>query len=155
MRSYTILTVWTFLAGAGIPFVGVLNNGIARHVGNPLAPTMIMFLVGLLVTAGIVLPLYGAPTIAQLRASPVSSYGAGLVIGFYALSATVIIPRLGAATFVAFILIAQLVTSAIIDQFGLLGMTKRPVDAVRLAGLAVIVAGIAILEIGNQRGVDS
>ena len=155
MRSYYILTAWTFLAGAGIPFVGVLNNGMARHVGNPFAPTMMMFVVGLLVTAGIVLPIYGAPNLAQLRSTPVTSYGAGLIIGFYALSATVIIPRLGAATFVAFILIAQLVTSAVIDQFGLLGMAKRPIDLLRLTGLAVIATGIAIIQIANQRSAAS
>jgi hypothetical protein len=39
-------------------------------------------------------------------ASPVG-YGAGLLIGFYGLSATVIIPRFGAASFIAFILVAH------------------------------------------------
>lgn len=41
----------------------------------------------------------------QLGASPLLSWTAGLLIGFYALSATVIIPRFGAASFVAYILI--------------------------------------------------
>jgi transporter family-2 protein len=77
------------------------------------------------------------------------SYGAGLLIGFYGLSATIIIPRLGAASFIAYILIAQLLTSALVDQFGLFGMVKRPIDITKLAGLVVIVAGIAIMEIGN------
>jgi transporter family-2 protein len=74
-----------------------------------------------------------------------------LIIGFYSLSATIIIPRFGAASFIAYILIAQLMTSAAVDQFGLFGMTRRPVDTTKLLGLAVIVAGIAIMEIGNLR----
>jgi len=151
MRSYWLLAAWTFLAGAGIPLIGVLNGGIARAVGNPFAATMMMFAVALLVAAGITLPLYGAPTLAQLGAAPLPGYGAGLLIGFYALSATIIIPRMGAASFIAFILIAQLLTAALIDQFGLFGVARRPVDAARLAGLATIVAGIAIMEIGNLR----
>ncbi len=60
-------------------------------------------------------------------------------------------PRFGAASFVAFILVAQLVTSAMIDQFGLFGMPRRPVDGMRLAGLAAIAIGIAIMEVGNLR----
>jgi transporter family-2 protein len=85
----------------------------------------------------------------QLGASPLLSWTAGLLIGFYALSATVINPRFGAASFVAYILIAQLVTSAVVDQFGLFDMERRPLDPAKLAGLAVIAAGIAIMEIGN------
>ena len=71
---------------------------------------------------------------------------------FYALSATIIIPRLGSASFVAFIPVAQLFTSAAIDQFGLFGLARRPLDALRLAGLATILAGIALLEIAHLRG---
>ena len=88
-------------------------------------------------------------TIAQLGSAPLVSYGAGLLIGFYGLSATIIIPRFGAASFIAFILIAQLLTSAAIDQFGLFGMGRRPIDMTKAVGLIVIVAGIAIMEVGN------
>jgi len=151
MRTYALFAGWTLLAGAGIPLIGVLNSGIARSVGNPFAATAVMFAVALIVAAGITIPLYGLPSAAQLSNAPTISYGAGLLIGFYALSATIIIPRFGAASFIAFILIAQLVTAALVDQFGLFGMAKRPADAVRLAGLAIIVAGIAVMEIGNLK----
>jgi bacterial/archaeal transporter family-2 protein len=151
MRLYVIFAAWTLLAGAGIPLIGVLNSGVARSLGNPFAATAIMFAIASVVAVAVTLPLYGLPTVAQLGSAPPTSYGAGLLIGFYALSATVIIPRFGAASFVAFILIAQLVTSAVVDQFGLFGMERRPIDLVKLVGLAVIVAGIAIMELGNLR----
>lgn len=102
-----------------------------------------------IVALGLTLPLYGHPTLAQLGSAPPISYGAGLLIGFYGLSATIIIPRLGAASFIAYILIAQLLTSAVVDQFGLFGMAKRPIDITKLVGLVVIVVGIAVVEIGN------
>jgi len=149
MRSYLIFAVWSLLAGAGIPLIGVLNSGVARSVGNPYAATAIMFAIAALVALGLALPLYGHPTMAQLGSAPPISYGAGLLIGFYGLSATIIIPRLGAASFIAFILVAQLLTSAAVDQFGLFGMVKRPIDITRMVGLMVIVAGIAVMEIGN------
>jgi transporter family-2 protein len=151
MRSYIIFAVWTLLAGAGIPLIGVLNSGLARSVGNPFTATAIMFAIAMAVAFALSLPLYGPPTLAQLGATPKLSYAGGLLIGFYALSATIIIPRFGAASFIAFILIAQLVTSAIVDQFGLFDMTKRPLDITRLVGLVVIVAGIVIMEVSNLR----
>jgi bacterial/archaeal transporter family-2 protein len=151
MRSYILLATWTLLAGAGIPLIGVLNSGVARGVGNPYTATGIMFAIAMAVAIGFSLPIYGLPTTAQLGSAPPVSYAAGLLIGFYALSATIVIPRFGAASFVAFILIAQLLTSAVVDQFGLFSMAKRPIDMTRLIGLIVIVAGIAIMEIGNLR----
>lgn len=151
MRSYGLFAAWTLLAGAGIPLIGVLNSGLARSVGNPFAATAIMFAIAMAAALGLTLPLYGFPTATQLGAAPPISYAAGLLIGFYALSATIIIPRFGAASFVAFILIAQLLTSAFVDQFGLFGMAKRPIDVTKLVGLTVIVAGIVIMEIGNLR----
>jgi transporter family-2 protein len=151
MRSYLILAVWSFLAGAGIPLIGVLNSGIARSVGNPFAATAIMFAIAMSVALGTTLLMFGFPTVSELRSAPPVGYTAGLLIGFYALSATVIIPRFGAASFIAFILIAQLLTSAIVDQFGLFGMTRRPVDAMKLVGLIIIATGIAIMELGNLR----
>jgi transporter family-2 protein len=151
MRSYILLATWTLLAGAGIPLIGVLNSGVARGVGNPYTATGIMFAIAMAVAIGFSLPIYGLPTTAQLGSAPPVSYAAGLLIGFYALSATIVIPRFGAASFVAFILIAQLLTSAVVDQFGWFSMAKRPIDTTRLISLIVIVAGIAIMEIDNLR----
>src|SRR3984885_4274738 len=149
MRSYLIFAAWSLLAGAGIPLIGVLNSGVARSVGNPFAATAAMFAVAAVVAFGVTLPFYGHPTLAQLGSAPPISYGAGLLIGFYGLSATIIIPRLGAASFIAYIFIAQLLTSAVVDQFGLFGMARRPTDITKLVGLVVIAAGIAVMEIGN------
>lgn len=151
MRSYLIFAAWTISAGAGIPLIGVLNSSIARSVGNPFAPTAIMFAIAAAVAFGITLPLYGLPPASQLGSAPPAGYAAGLLIGFYALSATIIVPRFGAASFVSYILIAQLVTSAVVDQFGLFGMAKRPIDMTKLIGLTVIVMGIVIMEVGNLR----
>lgn len=150
MRSYLIFASWSLLAGVGIPLIGVLNSGVARSVGNPYAATALMFAIAATIALGIALPFYGLPTIAQLAGAPLISYGAGLLIGFYALSATVIIPRIGAATFIAFILIAQLLTSAVVDHFGLLGVAKRPIDLSKSIGIAVILIGIAIMQFGNS-----
>src|SRR5947209_4868232 len=149
MRSYLIFAAWSFLAGAGIPLIGVLNSGVARTVGNPYAATAIMFAMAAIVAFGITLPIYGHPALAQLGSAPPISYAAGLLIGFYGLSATVIIPRFGAASFIAYILIAQLLASAVVDQFGLFGMARRPIDITKLVGLAVIAACIVLMEIGN------
>ena len=91
-RPTLILAAWSLLAGAGIPLIGVLNSGMARSVGNPLGATAVMFAVAFLAALGLSLPFYGAAGYGRIGLAPWSSYGAGLLIGFYALSATIIIP---------------------------------------------------------------
>ncbi len=150
MRSTYILAAWTFLAGAGIPLIGVLNSGMARSVGNPFGATAVMFAVAFLVALGLSLPLYGVTGYSQIGSAPLSSYGAGLLICFYALSATVVIPRLGAGNFIAFILVAQLATAAAIDQFGLFGMVRQPANALKLGGLLLILGGIMLMQVAGK-----
>lgn len=146
MRSYALLAAWSFLAGAGIPLIGVLNSGMARSVGNPLAATAVLFLIAFLVPSALTLAVHGAPALSSIATAPTRSYLAGLFIGLYALSATILIPRFGASNFIAFILFAQLVTSALLDHFGLLGLPKRSTDAYRLAGIALLVAGLVVTQ---------
>ena len=52
MRSYLIFAVWSLLAGAGIPLIGVLNSGVARSVGNPFVATAVMFAMAAIVALG-------------------------------------------------------------------------------------------------------
>jgi bacterial/archaeal transporter family-2 protein len=153
MRDTLFLAVWTFLAGAGIPLIGLLNSGVARALGNPISATAVMFAVAFVGAGGIALPLYGLPSLAGLGAAPIGSYGAGLLIGFYAISATIIIPRFGAGNFVTVILLAQLVTAALIDQFGLFGTAQRPLDLLKLGGLALVLGGIIVLQLAGRRAV--
>jgi bacterial/archaeal transporter family-2 protein len=153
MRSTVVLAIWTILAGAGIPLIGVLNGGVARSIGNPLGATAVMFAVAFLIAAGLALPLYGLPAWGQLASAPGISYGAGFLIGFYALSATIIIPRFGAGNFIAFILVAQLATAAVIDQFGLFGIVRSPLGFLKSCGFALIVLGVVIMQLAGRKAV--
>ena len=150
MRSNLILAIWTLLAGAGIPLIGVLNSGMAQRIGNPFGATAVMFAVAFFVALGLSLPLYGVMGYSQIGSAPLSGYGAGLLIAFYALSATVIIPRFGAGNFIAFILAAQLATAATIDQFGLFGMARQPANALRLIGFLLTSAVSFLCKLRGQ-----
>ena len=151
MKSYAFLAFWSFLAGAGIPLIGLLNSGMARALGSPLAATAVLFVVALAASVVLTLAVDGTPALTAIAAAPRSSFLAGLLIGFYALSATVIIPRFGAGNFIAFILFAQLVTSAALDHFGALGLPARPLDMPRVAGIVLLLAGLTLTQWSTLR----
>ena len=50
-------------------------------------------------------------------------------------------PRLGATTALALIIIGQLVMGILIDQFGLFGVPVRPIDLMRFIGAGLLIAG--------------
>ncbi len=56
-----------------------------------------------------------------------------------------VVPRLGAGRGLTLILVSQFLLAAAIDHFGLLGAVQRPMDASRVAGLVVLLAGAALV----------
>jgi transporter family-2 protein len=66
------------------------------------------------------------------------SGGFGLIL-YLTLNHTM--PRLGATTALALIIIGQLAMGIVIDQFGLFGVSVRPVDLVRLIGAGLLIVG--------------
>jgi bacterial/archaeal transporter family-2 protein len=50
-------------------------------------------------------------------------------------------PRLGATTALALIIIGQLIMGIIIDQFGLFGVSVHPIDLTRFIGAGLLIAG--------------
>lgn len=151
MNSFPALALWSFLAGLGIPLVGLLNAQLARPLGSAPAALTVLFAVGALIAAAATLMTSGVPNLSGLAAAPWRAYLPGFIMAFYGLAATIVIPRFGVGNFVLFILLAQVVSSAVTDHYGLLGATRRPVDALRLGGLLLVVAGLLLTQLAAQR----
>jgi transporter family-2 protein len=79
------------------------------------------------------------------RAVPWYALGAGLfgVVLISAVSYT--IPRLGVATTITLIVAGQLVVGAVLDQFGWLGASVRPLDLSRIVGIGVVFVGVWLM----------
>lgn len=56
-----------------------------------------------------------------------------------------VVPRLGLATGFGVIVATQFICGVLIDQLGLFGADIRPIDLPKLAGLGLIVAGVALM----------
>jgi transporter family-2 protein len=55
------------------------------------------------------------------------------------------IPRLGAATVLALIVVGQMLGSLTLDHFGILGIPQHPVNPTRLAGAGLLIAGVVLI----------
>jgi transporter family-2 protein len=62
-------------------------------------------------------------------------------------TAIFMVPRLGAATVLALIVVGQMLGSLMFDHFGLLGVPHYPVSPTRLAGAASLILGVVLIRL--------
>jgi transporter family-2 protein len=130
------------LTGIGIPILAVLNGGLGGRLGSPMAASMILFGVAFLIAAAGALVTGSVGQIRFTDDIPFHFYFGGLFVAFYVIAVTFIAPKLGVGNAIFFVLVGQLISAAVIDHFALFGAARFPIDTKRLAGIALMVAGV-------------
>jgi transporter family-2 protein len=138
-----------FTAGLGIPLLAALNARLGVNIGSPAAAATILFVVAFL-SAGATLLVTGPAALRALPAQPAHLFLAGVLIAFYVLTITWVAPTFGVGNAVFFILLGQLVSTAVIDHFGLFGAQVTQVSSLRLLGIAVMAGGVALTQLAPR-----
>ena len=73
------------------------------------------------------------------------AWSGGLFGAIFIGLAIVLVPRLGAATFVALLVSGQMFASIMFDHVGLLGLAQRTADPPRLLGVVLLVIGVVLI----------
>lgn len=125
--------------GAAISFQSLFSGVIGEKLGI-LESVFIVHLGGLLL-ASVLLLVAGGGNIASWRSVPWYALCAGFIGVMIVASISYAVPRLGLATTLTVTIVSQLIVGAIIDHFGLLGVTSRPLDLSRVIGMLILFAG--------------
>ena len=146
MWSAALPVLLAMLAGASIVVQQALNANLRAALASPAWSGFVSYLVGLGCMALLVLavrdPLPPAGTVARL---PWWAWSGGLFGAIFIVIAILIVPRLGAATFIAILVTGQMLASLAFDQFGWLGLAQRPIDLPRLLGVALLIGGVVLI----------
>ena len=59
-----------------------------------------------------------------------------------------LIPEIGVAPTVALTVAGQQLASVAVDRYGLLRLPRRPLSAARLGGVALLLAGVVLIQAG-------
>ena len=138
---------WAFAAGMLIPVMATLSGGLGRALGSPEWATVVLFVVGLAAALAFAMLNAAQPDWTAFGRAPPLQYAGGLIVAFYALSATYLTPRFGVGPTVLLVVTAQVITSALIGQFGWLGAPRRPIDLLQGAGLVLTVVGVMMVQL--------
>ncbi|MFF0469442.1 DMT family transporter [Micromonospora zamorensis] len=144
--------LFAMLSGAVLPVQGAVNAWLRADLNAPITVATFSFL---LATAAMGLALAVAlsaartprPQLKPLRTVPWWGWLGGLAGAIYVTSMFLFIPRIGAAPTVALTVAGQQLVSVAVDQYGLLRLPRRRVNGRRLAGVAVLLAGVALLQL--------
>lgn len=136
----TVLTIFIgLLGGFAVGIQGPIAGAMGQRVGG-LGSSFIVHVSGAILS-GLLLAARGGEMIQNWRGLPwymLGSGGFGVVL-YLTLMHT--LPRLGATTAIALIIVGQLAMGMLIDQFGWFGVPARPIDGWRVAAVVLLLAG--------------
>jgi transporter family-2 protein len=130
-------------AGVGIGIQPLINSSLAARAGA-VESSFISFVVGAAVLAAAA-AAFGHGSIKSAATAPWWQFAGGFLGAFYIFSVIIAIPRIGALAAASAIIATQLITSAIIDHFGLFGIRQIPMDAWRVGGTVLLLIGAAMV----------
>jgi transporter family-2 protein len=143
MPVIVLVVLFGLLGGVAVGLQGPMSSIITERLG--VMESIFIVHIGGALIIGVPLLMQGGGRLAQWRDVPwytLIAGGFGLVViaalGFA-------IPRVGVAATVTLIVAGQLILSAVLDHFGWLGATPRPIDMQRLIGILVLFVGVWLI----------
>jgi transporter family-2 protein len=141
------LAIAAFVAGALVPLQGGSNAALGRALGHPLWASVASLTVSLLAVLPVLLATRAnAPLVGEALQRPLWMWLGGLAGVIYITLALILTPRLGATTFIVCVVAGQMLASLLIDHYGLMGLAQRLATPGRIAGVALIFAGMIVVQ---------
>ena len=140
---YLVLAVF---AGAMLPLQAATNARLANSVGGPVWAAALS---GLVLT--IVLTLVasaasrGGPRLDGLCALPWWAWIGGFCGAVLLSVSTALTPRLGAEQMIALVMTGQVLGSIALDNFGLVGLARQPLDLKHAIAGALLIIGAVLM----------
>ncbi len=141
MDSVFIIILVGLAGGLAVGLQSPLASMLTQRLGF-LESIFIVHIGGAIFSLLPLLILSGGGRLGQWRSAPWYALGAGFfgLVVIAAISFT--IPRVGVVAAITTVVAGQILMSAVLDNFGWLGASVRPLDAPRLLGLAVVMLGV-------------
>lgn len=135
------------LAGAFVAVQAPVNAELARGLGSTIAAAAISFFAGAVVLGILTFAFSRVQgTVIDWRVPAPWLFIVGGCLGaVYVTSNIILIPRLGAAALMAFLVAGQLIAGMVVDRIGLLGVAVREISVGRVAGALLLVTGAVMV----------
>jgi bacterial/archaeal transporter family-2 protein len=127
------------VGGIAVGTQGAIVGEMSRRVGGS-AGSFIVHASGAAL-AGVMLIMRGGEQIQNWRSLSWYMLGSGALGVLLYLTLNHTLPRLGATSALALVVVGQMIMGLAIDHFGMFGVAVRPIDGARLCAALLLVAG--------------
>jgi len=135
-----------FMAGISIVIQQALNANLRTALDSAAWSGFVSYFVGVVCMALLALALRDPiPSASVASRIPWWAWSGGLFGAIFIALAIFLIPKLGAATFIALLIAGQMLASVTFDHFGWLGLAQRSIDLPRLFGAVLLIAGVVLI----------
>ena len=135
---------------AGVSFViqQAVNANLRTEIGSAWWAGFVSYLGGAVVMLMVAVVLREPVASKELiLRSHAPSWTGGLFGAIYIAISIALVQRLGATVLVGLIVAGQMLASVAFDHFGLMGLATHPINAPRVLGAALLVAGVVLLRL--------
>jgi bacterial/archaeal transporter family-2 protein len=139
------LPALVILAGSLLPLQALVNGRLGAQLESPMWASMAQNLIGAATMACVVLLLRPPrPAAMQIVGAPAWSWVGGALGMVYVFAVMLAAPRMGTARAMVCVIGGQLLSSVLLDHFGVLH-ERRPFSPTALAGGLLVLAGAAMI----------
>jgi transporter family-2 protein len=132
-----------FCGGVVVALQPSINASLAQKIGT-FESSFVSFAVGTLALLAIVM-ITGKGSIRALPCASWWELTGGLLGAFFVTMTIVAVPRIGTTAAMVTVITAQLSTGILLDHLGAFGMRQIPLDGRRAFGVALLMAGAALV----------
>jgi len=134
------------VAGFGITLQVGMNSRLRTLLQSANTAALISFMVGTLALAALfVVTRVPMPERSVLSSVPWWAWLGGLMGAFYVAVSTIVASQLGTASLLGLGLLGQLTLALAADHYGWMGLPEHPITLTRLAGVALLAAGVWLI----------
>jgi bacterial/archaeal transporter family-2 protein len=154
---YWVMIGMVFVAGFLLPWQGGATARLAAGTPTGLHASFINFVIGAGALALCAAYARGPASLASVpspigpTAPPWWAWVGGLIGATYVAILVLAFPKIGAINFLVASVLGQLIGSAIMDHFGLMGLPKHDLSTYKILGLGVMVGGFVLMQLGSTR----
>ncbi|TCP93404.1 transporter family-2 protein [Cricetibacter osteomyelitidis] len=149
MFQYSLILV--LLIGMVMPIQAPINAVLGKSLGHPLWATIVSLSVSILLVLPLLL-LFKAPSpnLSGLGSLPWWAWFGGLSGAVFVGAAVVLAPKIGIAQFTVLIILGQAIMALLLDHFGLFALAQKPINLMKILGIALMVGGVWMVQMGNK-----
>ena len=141
--NHFLLLALMFCSGIVVALQPSINARLAQKTGV-IESSCISFAVGTIALLAVVF-LAGKGSLRGVAAANWWELTGGFLGAFFVTATIVVVPRIGTAATMGAVIAAQLATGLLLDHYGLFGLRHIPLDGKRAAGVALLLAGSALI----------